>query len=297
MSQDPPQAQPPEFQRSDTARVEAFSDAVMAIAITILALALRSPQHAPGQLLTALLHQWPIYLGYVTSFAFIGVIWLNHHQAFTRIRTVDRGLHAANLALLCTTAALVFPTDVIAAALQEDLANTDARTAVGLYALVATLMCASWLAIYIHLDRHPRLLPARIEPCCPCWGPTGIRQKRAMSAASAADRVRGAARDGRGVRARREDFASNAKRPQCHRRLRPVSGAFRSHPRWQDCELHALDLPQRPCRWPFRSAACIRLKERERQSHPPWFGSHINPYGRFRLDMDTRLELPTSTRR
>lgn len=146
------------FRATDTGRVEAFSDAVLAIAITILALEMTSPAHPPGQLLPALLHQWPVYLGYLTSFAYLGVIWLNHHQAFTRIRTVDRGLHAANLALLFTSAALPFPTGVLAEALQENLLSADARTAVALYALIAAAMCASWVWIYLHLARHQSVL-------------------------------------------------------------------------------------------------------------------------------------------
>ncbi|HCA85250.1 MAG TPA: DUF1211 domain-containing protein [Streptomyces sp.] len=136
----------------------------MAIAITILALEMRPPEHGPDRLFQALLHQWPVYLGYLTSFGYIGVIWLNHHQAFTRIRTVDRGLHAANLALLLTTAALAFPTAVLSEALQENFTGTDARTAVALYALVAAAMCASWLWIYTHLSRHRDLLTSRAEP-------------------------------------------------------------------------------------------------------------------------------------
>ncbi|MFE9100986.1 TMEM175 family protein [Actinomadura geliboluensis] len=152
------------FVRTDTGRVEAFSDAVIAIAITILALDMRTPEHAPGQLRQALLHQWPVYLGYVISFGYIGVIWLNHHQAFTRIRTVDRGLHSANLFLLLTTAALAFPTAVLSEAMQEDVDGTDARTAVALYAVIAAAMCGSWVWIYAHLGRHPDLLNARVEP-------------------------------------------------------------------------------------------------------------------------------------
>ncbi|MDT0611102.1 TMEM175 family protein [Streptomyces lancefieldiae] len=164
------------FAQTDTSRVEAFSDAVMAIAITILALEMRTPEHASGHLLSGLLHQWPVYLGYLISFAYIGVIWLNHHQAFTRIRTVDRGLHAANLALLLTTAALAFPTAVISEALQEDLVGSDARTAVALYALIAAAMCASWLWIYVHLAGKPALLSPRAEP-------RYVRQGQARSAA------------------------------------------------------------------------------------------------------------------
>lgn len=152
------------FQPADTGRVEAFSDAVLAIAITILVLGMSTPDHEPGRLLPALLHQWPVYLGYLTSFAYIGVIWLNHHQAFTRIRVVDRGLHVANLALLFTTAALPFPTSVLAEALQDDLTSTDARTAVALYALIAAAMCASWTWIFTHLARHQHILTDRIEP-------------------------------------------------------------------------------------------------------------------------------------
>lgn len=152
------------FQATDTGRVEAFSDAVLAIAITILALEMSTPPHQIDGLLPALLHQWPAYLGYVTSFAYIGVIWLNHHQAFTRIRVVDRGLHAANLALLLTTAALPFPTGVLSEALQEEVSSPDARTAVVLYALIAASMCASWVWIYLHLARHPDILAPTIEP-------------------------------------------------------------------------------------------------------------------------------------
>lgn len=64
---------------SDTSRVEAFSDAVFAIVITLLVLDLRPPAVAPGQLLAGLLAQWPMYLAFVTSFLYIGVVWLNHH--------------------------------------------------------------------------------------------------------------------------------------------------------------------------------------------------------------------------
>ena len=152
------------FQATDTGRVEAFSDAVLAVAITILALEMGTPAHHHDALFPALLHQWPVYLGYLISFAYIGVIWLNHHQAFTRIRTVDRGLHAANLALLFTTAALPFPTGVLSDTLQEQLASSDVRTAVALYALIAAAMCASWLWIYTHLTRHPAILDTSAEP-------------------------------------------------------------------------------------------------------------------------------------
>lgn len=152
------------FSRSDSARLEAFSDGVFAIAVTILVLEIHDPVHADGGLAHALLAQWPAYLGYLASFAYVAVIWLNHHQAFARIRKVDRGLQAANLLLLCTTAALAFPTGVLSDALQEDIEGADSRTAVLMYALIAAAMCASWLLMYTYLRHRPYLLDPAVEP-------------------------------------------------------------------------------------------------------------------------------------
>lgn len=152
------------FSRSDTARAEAFSDGVFAIAVTLLMLDLTTPAHRPGGLAHALLEQWPAYLGYLASFAYVAVIWLNHHRAFMRIRSMDRGLQAANLVLLFTTAALPFPTAVASAALREDAAGPDARAAVALYAAVAAAMCLSWVVLCHYLRRRPELQAAGIEP-------------------------------------------------------------------------------------------------------------------------------------
>ena len=147
---------------SDTSRVEAFSDGVFAIIITLLVLDLRPPAVAPGQLLAGLLAQWPTYLAFMTSFLYVGVVWLNHHAAFDRIRRIDRGLHWANLGILFTTTLLPFPTAVISKAVQADN-PADARTAVGLYALIGVLLCASWLVFFRYLSRHPRLFEHDIE--------------------------------------------------------------------------------------------------------------------------------------
>lgn len=145
---------------SDTGRVEAFSDGVFAIAVTLLVLDLKAPEHAPGQLLDGLLRQWPAYLGYLASFGYVAVIWLNHHQAFTAIRRVDRGVHLANLALLFTTALVPFPTAVLSQAFIDGADTPDARTAVALYAGVLSAMCASWLLLFNRVARCPERLAA-----------------------------------------------------------------------------------------------------------------------------------------
>ncbi|AXH95949.1 DUF1211 domain-containing protein [Ornithinimicrobium avium] len=142
---------------AETGRVEAFSDGVFAIVITLLVLDLRAPDSEPSGLLRDLLAQWPAYLGYLTSFLYVGVIWLNHHALFNRVQRVDKGLNLTNLTLLLTTVVLPFPTSVLATATQDgDPRNIS--VAVALYALVAGLMCASWLLIFSYLNRHSHLL-------------------------------------------------------------------------------------------------------------------------------------------
>ena len=149
---------------SDTSRVEAFSDGVFAIVITLLILDLGVPDVAPGGLREGLLAQWPAYVAYLTSFLYVGIVWQNHHAAFSRIRYIDRGLHWVNLAILFTAALLPFPTAVVSYAVQRGVASTDARTAVAFYAMIGVLLCASWYAFFRYLATHPRLLEDDVEP-------------------------------------------------------------------------------------------------------------------------------------
>jgi uncharacterized membrane protein len=144
----------PSTELTDTGRVEAFSDGVFAIVVTLLVLDLKAPEHAPGELLDGLARQWPAYLGYFASFFYVAVIWLSHHQAFVAIRRVDNGVHLANLLLLFTTALIPFPTAVLSRALITGVDSADARTAVALYAGIATAMCASWLLLYHQVHRR-----------------------------------------------------------------------------------------------------------------------------------------------
>src|SRR5690349_23058826 len=78
-----------------TGRIEAFSDGVIAVAITLLILDVHVPEVQTG-LLQALLIQWPTYLGYVTSFLVIVIFWANHHTMFRYIQQVDYALLLIN---------------------------------------------------------------------------------------------------------------------------------------------------------------------------------------------------------
>src|ERR1041385_9184169 len=103
---------------SETARLEAFSDGVYAIAITLLVLDLKVPMVQDGKLASALLHQWPMYFAFLISFAFIGIMWVNHHRLFNHIRRCDNRLLFLNLLLLLGVTVVPFPTALLAAHLK-----------------------------------------------------------------------------------------------------------------------------------------------------------------------------------
>jgi uncharacterized membrane protein len=93
--------------RQGVARVEAFSDGVLAIIITIMVLELHAPEE-PG--LAALWHLWPTFVAYVLSYAYVAIYWVNHHRLFGQARLVTNGLLWSNIALLFTLSLLPFST-------------------------------------------------------------------------------------------------------------------------------------------------------------------------------------------
>jgi len=91
----------------DTRRLEAFSDGVLAIIITIMVLELKAPHDAS---LTALWPLWPVFLSYVLSFVYIGIYWNNHHHMLHVTERVNGGILWANLHLLFWLSLLPFST-------------------------------------------------------------------------------------------------------------------------------------------------------------------------------------------
>jgi uncharacterized membrane protein len=146
---------------AESSRVEAFSDGVFAIAITLLVLDLKAPA-SRGEVLHGLLAQWPAYVAYLASFGYIGVIWVNHHNLFTRIARVNGPLLWRNLTLLLATSVLPFPTAVVSSAFQHG-SPQDQRTAVVFYGLVGAAAAATWLALFHFLSRAPYLLEDEVH--------------------------------------------------------------------------------------------------------------------------------------
>jgi TMEM175 potassium channel family protein len=139
----------------DTGRVEAFSDGVLAIAITLLVLEIKVVPSELEHLRKALAHEWPQYLAYTTSFLTIGSVWVAHHNLYGRLRCVDATMMRLNLLLLMVTAFLPFPTGLLAETLRAS--DEASRTAVGLYG--ATVLAIDMLldASVRHAARHPEL--------------------------------------------------------------------------------------------------------------------------------------------
>ncbi len=128
------------------ARLEAFSDGVMAVAITLLALDLVVPTPGRGSLLTQLGDHWPEFAAYAISFFIIGIIWVNHHARINLVARVDRTLLFLNLLLLLFVVLIPFATAMVAAYLTSG--NEDSHIAMALYAVVMEGMALSFGAMF-----------------------------------------------------------------------------------------------------------------------------------------------------
>jgi uncharacterized membrane protein len=147
----------------DRSRLEAFSDGVFAVAITLLALNLTVAGPGPGHpgLLDQLHDHWPAFAGYLLSFLTIGIIWVNHHSLVRSIKQVDRVLLFVNQILLIFVVLIPFGTATMADYLPHN--TPSARLAMVLYSGILLGMSAGFAAIFewtLHGERVYRPLPA-----------------------------------------------------------------------------------------------------------------------------------------
>ena len=147
-------------------RLEAFSDGVLAIAITLLTLDLPIPGReeieAYHGLWGALVHSWPQVAAYALSFAIIGIIWVNHHGLMERVAVVDRTLLFINLLLLLFVAAIPWVTNLFAEYLREG--GADAHVAAAVFSVNQLLMALAFNLLWFWVRRDARRLHERIDP-------------------------------------------------------------------------------------------------------------------------------------
>jgi TMEM175 potassium channel family protein len=146
-----------------TNRLEAFSDGVFAIAITLLIIEIKVPSHdelKSQSLMTYILQLWPKYFAYILSFVMIGIYWANHHYLFRLFRRTDHVFNLLNVFFLMTISFLPFPTDVLG----DYIMNAEQeKHAVTFYALAIWMPAFAWLLIWLYA-KYRRIIDPRLTP-------------------------------------------------------------------------------------------------------------------------------------
>jgi uncharacterized membrane protein len=156
------------MEEKETGRLEAFSDGVFAVAITLLVLNIRIPgiDLPPGKLpddtnlWQALLNEWPMLAAYATSFAIIGIMWLNHHRLFVHIKRTNTVLLLINLLLLLIIVFIPFPTALLA----EYIVHPDQHAAAIVYSGTCFLMACCFNVLWRYASYRNRLLGRDADP-------------------------------------------------------------------------------------------------------------------------------------
>jgi uncharacterized membrane protein len=166
----PPRGEtPPEEQEPTPARVEAFSDGVFAIAITLLVLGLRIPTpvdgSAPPSLLTALLQNWPGFLAYLISWIVILEFWINHYGMFHLLARIDHLGLIINGVLLLGVTLVPFSTIIMA----EYIGLPDQNVAAFVYSGTFLLSATGYAAFWEHAAYRGRLLKRSVDPVRVQW--------------------------------------------------------------------------------------------------------------------------------
>ncbi len=154
---------PTTFERNETVRIEAFSDSVFAIAITLLVLGIKVPKAhelgSGGGLGSTLIKQWPHYLAFVTSFITIFAKWVNHHRIFSFIQRTDHPFLYWNGLLLLFITFMPFPTALLA----EYLLHPEAKVAGAVFAGTYVAIAFAFKGLWHHASKNGRLLAENVD--------------------------------------------------------------------------------------------------------------------------------------
>ncbi len=149
---------PDSTDEKETGRLEAFSDGVFSIAMTLLVLELKVPHGDPGHLVSELLSQGATYVAFATSFFNILIMWINHHALFKQVGRVDHSLLVLNGLLLFGVTFVPFPTELVS----EAVGFEDQRIAALVY--TGTLIFIAIIFNLLWRYASTRLLSAKADP-------------------------------------------------------------------------------------------------------------------------------------
>lgn len=141
----------------ETGRIEAFSDGVFAIALTLLAIDLKAPLLSAinnASLAAALVERWTDYLAFVNSFAAVLLMWISHHGIFKIVRKTNTRFMLANGLVLFLVTAVPYPTSVLAKYILTDAASASAA----FYAGYSVLVNGAFILLWRVASRHKELL-------------------------------------------------------------------------------------------------------------------------------------------
>jgi uncharacterized membrane protein len=136
-----------------TNRLEAFSDGVFAVAITLLVLEINVP--GGENLWHQLKEEWPSFAAFAVSFWVIGIIWVNHHGVIDHLRRADRGVLYLNLLVLMTVVFIPFSTELFAVHLKS---GADEKVAAIVYSSSFLAMGVSFGLLWTYVTSHREAL-------------------------------------------------------------------------------------------------------------------------------------------
>jgi len=152
----------PEYSEPSTSRLEAVSDGVFAIAITLLIIEIKVPSHddlKDQSLMHYIWLQWPKYFAYVLSFVMIGIYWANHHYLFKLFKRTNHVFNLLNVFFLMTIAFLPYPTGILG---EYVITAEHAKPAVTFYAFSIWLPAFAWLMIWVYAKYKKRIVDHRL---------------------------------------------------------------------------------------------------------------------------------------
>ena len=141
-------------------RLEAFSDGVLAIVITLLILDIHVPEAGDAGLASQLGKQWPQYVAYLLSFLTVGIVWLNHHAVINLLGRTDHTLQTLNLILLLPLTVLPWPTALLAEFAGGSWGQQ--RLVVVIYGVTISLMAFAFNVMWRYILRHRELWKSQV---------------------------------------------------------------------------------------------------------------------------------------